>query len=405
MAILDSNWARRGSAVLLLIYLTALITGTHLPHPEDLISIEGNDKWLHFGAYFGLALLMLVTLAAPMRATAHGGDNGPLATNYRSEISDPGADGLTWSARGGDGLVELNNDTGQEVVVFGYQAEPYLWFVPGDGVYRNTSSPATYLNEDRYGDVDMPAGTSASAAPDWEQVTAGNTYAWHDHRAHWMSRIDPPVVAADRSSEHLVLDFEIPLQVGADDAAAAGDLRWLPDVAWWPPVVALTTIASVLVAAVALATRPTQDRWAPIARVATVIVLGVVAANLVRVVDDLGSYPTSSERAVIIITALVTLGVVVALCTRSWKGHPGGFGALAVAALMVMLLYGGEAGSELSAPQLDTSFPDWVRRWTIAASYAVVAPAFLAAGIGAWWHARTLRDAAPAERPVPAPST
>lgn len=62
MAILDSNWARRGSGILLLIYLTALITGTHLPHPEELITIEGNDKWLHFGAYFGLAFLMATRL-------------------------------------------------------------------------------------------------------------------------------------------------------------------------------------------------------------------------------------------------------------------------------------------------------------------------------------------------------
>lgn len=62
MAFLDSPWARRGSGILLLIYLTALITGTHLPHPEDLISIEGNDKWLHFSAYFGLAFLMATRL-------------------------------------------------------------------------------------------------------------------------------------------------------------------------------------------------------------------------------------------------------------------------------------------------------------------------------------------------------
>jgi hypothetical protein len=176
-------------------------------------------------------------------------------------------------------------------------------------------------------------------------------------------------------------------------------------VAWWPPVAALSVVASLLVAVVALTTRPAADRWAPLARAGAAIVLVVVAANVLRVVDDLDRYPTSSERAVLIITALVTLGAVVALCTRAWKGHPAGFGALAVAALMVMLIYGGEAGSELSAPQLDTSYPDWIRRWTIAASYAVVAPAFLAAGIGAWWHARTLRDATPVERPVPAPST
>src|SRR5262245_26051042 len=58
MACLHSRWARRASGILLLIYLLALITGTHLPHPEDIISIESNDKWLHFGAYFGLAFLM-----------------------------------------------------------------------------------------------------------------------------------------------------------------------------------------------------------------------------------------------------------------------------------------------------------------------------------------------------------
>lgn len=59
---LGSKLARHGSGVLLLIYLTALITGTHLPHPESLISLDGNDKLLHFGAYFGLAFLMATRL-------------------------------------------------------------------------------------------------------------------------------------------------------------------------------------------------------------------------------------------------------------------------------------------------------------------------------------------------------
>lgn len=62
MAYFDSPWTRRGSGILLLIYLAALITGTHLPHPEDLISLQSNDKWLHFGAYFGLAFLMATRL-------------------------------------------------------------------------------------------------------------------------------------------------------------------------------------------------------------------------------------------------------------------------------------------------------------------------------------------------------
>ncbi len=62
MTISKSNWMQRWSGIVLLAYLTALITGTHLPHPEDLISIEGNDKWLHFSAYFGLAFLMATRL-------------------------------------------------------------------------------------------------------------------------------------------------------------------------------------------------------------------------------------------------------------------------------------------------------------------------------------------------------
>lgn len=62
MTFLDSPWARRGSGILLLGYLTALITGTHLPHPDDQFPIDGNDKLLHFGAYCGLAFLMATRL-------------------------------------------------------------------------------------------------------------------------------------------------------------------------------------------------------------------------------------------------------------------------------------------------------------------------------------------------------
>ena len=62
MSFCDRKWLRRWSGVVLLVYLTALITGTHLPHPEDLISLKGNDKLLHFGAYFGLACLMATRL-------------------------------------------------------------------------------------------------------------------------------------------------------------------------------------------------------------------------------------------------------------------------------------------------------------------------------------------------------
>lgn len=342
----------------------------------------------------------LCVLAVGSPAAAHGGSDATGPPNYRSEITEPGADGLSWRVLDGDGSVELTNNTNTDVIVVGYQGEPYLRFTPGDGVYRNTNSPATYLNEDRYGDAEIPPAASANAEPDWEQVASGDTFSWHDHRAHWMSRTDPPQVAADPDREHLVSTFTIPLTVddgaSARAIAAGGELRWLPDVAWWPPILILVGVFVGIVAAVAAATRPSYERWTPLARGVTSIVVVVVAANVVRTIDDITTHSTGSERAVIVISSLVAFAAIGALCARGWRGHPGGFAALAGAAMLLMLLFGGEASGDLSAPQLVTSFPEWLRRWTIAASYTVVAPAFLAAALAGRWYSRTRPNAAPA---------
>ncbi len=92
---------------------------------------------------------MLGVLAADGSAAfAHGGVSD--ATNYVSRVVEPGAPGLEWKVYGGDSLLQLTNHTGEQVVVEGYEKEPYLKFVPGDGIYENVHSPATYYNSDRY---------------------------------------------------------------------------------------------------------------------------------------------------------------------------------------------------------------------------------------------------------------
>jgi hypothetical protein len=92
------------------------------------------------------------------------------------------------------------------------------------------------------------------------------------------------------------------------------------------------------------------------------IVLLVVVANLVRIVDDLTSHATARERAVIVITGAVSLASIAALCVGAWRGQPRGFATLAAAALLPMLLYGGEASGDVTAPQLTTSMSGWNER-------------------------------------------
>ena len=142
------------------------------------------------------------------------------ARGYTSTVKTvaPRLDGLTVQVLQGDDQLDLRNNTGRELVVEGYEDEPYLRFGADGGVFRNANSPATYLNEERYGGVDVPASASKTATPRWERVSRGNSYNWHDHRIHWMSTIDPPKVRR-RETSHTTSS------TGASPAPWA-DSRW-----------------------------------------------------------------------------------------------------------------------------------------------------------------------------------
>ena len=69
----------------------------------------------------------------------------------------PPADGLEVEVTGGDRFLVLTNGTGKEVVVKGYDDEPYLRFLPNRVVEENTRAPSKYANEDRYALAPRPA--------------------------------------------------------------------------------------------------------------------------------------------------------------------------------------------------------------------------------------------------------
>jgi VanZ family protein len=55
----QGNRLHTASAVLLAGYWLALFAGTHIQQtPQVILSLAPSDKWLHFGAYAGLAFLI-----------------------------------------------------------------------------------------------------------------------------------------------------------------------------------------------------------------------------------------------------------------------------------------------------------------------------------------------------------
>jgi hypothetical protein len=167
------------------------------------------------------AAAALLLAGAPL-AAAHSGN-----PNMRSEVTSitPRTDGVTVEVLNYDDRLELHNTSGEDVVIDGYEGEPYAR-VLGDGTVQvNTNSKAYYLNDDRYGDVKVPAGLPQE--PRWKELSRSGRFEWHDHRMHWMSQSKPPQVEDEDARAH-IFDWKVPIAVGGTKGQIAGTLDWVP---------------------------------------------------------------------------------------------------------------------------------------------------------------------------------
>ncbi|TFV71001.1 hypothetical protein E4P40_21265 [Blastococcus sp. CT_GayMR20] len=204
-----------------------------------------------------VGVLGLLALAGP--ASAHVG-GGAAGSNYDGRVLSvtPEVPGLTVRVLQFGDELELVNRTATEVVVPGYDDEPYLRIGP-DGVWRNANSAATYINLDRFARVDVPEKAEGGSEPDWVQVSTEPTYVWHDHRTHWMSENQlPPVVAADPDSAHTVFEWTVPLVHGDTEVAVDGVLTWTPPPSPWLvwPIYAAVALVPVAAGLLARTARP-----------------------------------------------------------------------------------------------------------------------------------------------------
>jgi len=190
-----------------------------------------------------LAAVALVGSAPPALADAAG------PTDYRTDIVsvEPATPAIRVTMIGGDAFLRLEQLQPVEVIVLGYQAEPYLRFDPDGTVFENRRSPAVWLNQERYGtEQQLPAFASADARPEWLEVAENGSYSWHDHRSHWMNPLQPPgaepgdqvleaTVPLDIDGERVVITVAsylldppsiLPAVIGAVAAVALGAALW-----------------------------------------------------------------------------------------------------------------------------------------------------------------------------------
>ena len=116
-----------------------------------------------------VALAWLALLVAPAAADpAQPGD-------VRSRVTElaPRTTGVRAEIVGGDSFLQLEVDRGREVVVLGYESEPYLRVRPDGTVEVNDRSPARWVNDDRLGSAAVPDTADASASPDWRGDRGG----------------------------------------------------------------------------------------------------------------------------------------------------------------------------------------------------------------------------------------
>ncbi len=283
-----------------------------------------------------LACAAVVLTAGPAAADAAG------PTDFRSEVTAlvPESDVVQAEIHGGDSFLELRVDEGHTVIVYGYTDadgdglgnDPYLRFNPDGTVERNRNSTATYLNEDRQGDVEVPPETNdPTLEPEWEQVADGGVYAWHDHRVHWM--LDDPPQDVERG-EKVGGEFDpwrVPISIDGEPVEIQGTLTYEE------PVSLLPYIAVGLLVAAALAWFGRAHRV--LAATSALTIVAALALVVGRAELDAAPAGQASSPLLWVLPAIALVSAVAALfmsrrtggsaAGTGLGGHTGGLGSAA----------------------------------------------------------------------------
>jgi hypothetical protein len=190
-----------------------------------------------------LALATVALLLAAPVALAHQGN-----PHYRSVVSSvsPTVKGVQVEVLNFDDRLLMHNTSGKDVTILDYASppKPYAKLLADGTVQVNTSSEAYYLNEDRLGETSVPANLPSE--PQWKTLSKSSRFEWHDHRAHWMGKGDPPNLK-DKDVRTKIDDWEVPVEIDGQKGQIAGTLTWVPLDEGGLPLGAIFAFAGLLI--------------------------------------------------------------------------------------------------------------------------------------------------------------
>jgi hypothetical protein len=130
---------------------------------------------------------------------------------------------------GSDTFVRVRS-VGHDVMITGYQNEPYMHIKTTGDVFVNDGSQTTLINSNRYGNVDT-SNFVESPTPVWRKIGTNGTAMWHDHRVHWMSPKQPAPI----DTAGTVLEWKVSMSVDGVATTVAGTLflREKASMLWW----------------------------------------------------------------------------------------------------------------------------------------------------------------------------
>lgn len=349
-----------------------------------------------------VAAVVILMLSGPAAADPAG------PTDYRTEVVaiDPTDPAVTVDILGGDSFVQLAVEPGSLVEVVGYRGEPYLRFAPDGTVEQNDRSSSRWLNDDRYGESEIPPQADDEAEPEWIVVASDGVHAWHDHRAHWMNP-DRPIGAEPGDT---ILEAVIPLSVDGRTVDLVVRSELLAGPSPLPAIVGgLASLVAMALAAVRRQRRAPRSGRASAddAPVEMLVVVGLVALAATAVgwaaVTGLPgeAAPGPVWWLLPLVAGAVTLGAILVV-VRGLLAAPLRAlvvpGALAVAGVE-LVVWAWLRRTAVIRALIPTQAPEWLDRMVVTGAAATGLVALAAAG-----YLMIGQLTATAPRPEPRPS-